>query len=125
MKKLAPLPIPRTDVLRVAAQEPPGPIPDPGSVKTTPRSEPSQAEVAEAGSPFRYPFTKSVSIRNDGLGYGEIVRERYACFVGGSFKTAELTRSTRTRTSRTYPNLAGTPRPLSERPAPAGTRKDS
>jgi hypothetical protein len=95
-------PVPTTDRLRIESQPP-----------STPKSRldigipvPSEGEeVNGSGQVTRYPFTKGVSLRNDGVGYGEVIVETFACFASGSFVVEEKQRSRRTRTSRAFPPL--------------------
>ena len=93
-------PVPVSDLLRVESQPP---------VESTSFPEiegipgpPVSIEINLAAQAPRYPFTKGVSLRNDGVGYGEVIIEAFGCFCAGTF-VVESQRSLRTRTSRTFP----------------------
>ena len=103
-------PIPLRDVLRVDALPPKKDASVPRSAVSTGTE---QIKVSADAIPVGYPFTKSVSLRNDGIAYGEVIVERYACFVKGGFRLEPPSLSIRTRTSRTYPPIA-TPLDLSQ-----------
>lgn len=114
-QKRSRLPIPIRDVLRVDAQPPADPPPPATSIPVTAISGPPAQMAASQGSILvGYPFTKNVSLRNDGIGYGEVMIECYACFARGSRRLPgpdslllkESFQSVRTRTARTYPKIA-------------------
>jgi hypothetical protein len=93
-------PVPVSDLLRVESQPP---------VESTSFPEiegisdpPASIEINRSAQAPRYPFTKGVSLRNDGVGYGEVIIEAFGCFAAGAFVVASQ-RSLRTRTSRTFP----------------------
>ena len=92
--------VPETDRLRVESQPPAKPRSFPKIVSVP--GTPDTKEISQGAQPLRYPFTKGVSLRNDGVGYGEIIVEKFACYVAGGFVASEE-RSLRTRTSRTFP----------------------
>jgi hypothetical protein len=112
-------PIPGRDTLRVDAQRPvAGQTPSPTGVKVEPVDElssPPGQSVATGTTTttptgtatlLPYPFTKGISLRNDALAYGEDLVEQYACYVRGKLHPAQEARSHRTRTARTFPNIA-------------------
>jgi hypothetical protein len=84
--------------------------PAPPASKSFPNIEsdaalPPEVKVNKDARLVRYPFTKGVSLRNDGVGYGEVIIETFGCYVAGAFRLESERLSLRTRTSRTFPAL--------------------
>jgi hypothetical protein len=96
-------PVPVSDLLRVESQPPVASTSFP-EIESIP-GPPASIEINLAAQAPRYPFTKGVSLRNDGVGYGEVIIETFACYAAGAFVVELSQRSLRTRTSRTFPSV--------------------
>jgi hypothetical protein len=117
MPEEIPKEVPKSDLLAKNSSAPPSQGCE-TKISTVPdRSDPRRKLNADAMA-TRYPFTKGVSLRNEGVGYGEVMVERFVCVVGGDVHTKDGEKSVRTRTARTYPDIGD---PV---PATSGAARD-